>query len=99
MMVVYLVLELHHLLLVLLQLGGGEIDHFLQLLLQHRLAVRHRPQLSLQSLDLLLQDQDNTLFSMFQLQVQLSRITHNEMTRMLMINKYETRAVFSSLAF
>lgn len=53
---VHLILELHDLLLVILQLGGGEGDHFLQLPLEHRLAVAYSLQLSLQSLNLLLDD-------------------------------------------
>lgn len=56
MIIVHLILELQDLLLVLLQLCGGEGDHFLQLLLEHRLAIGHNLQLSLQSLYLLLVD-------------------------------------------
>lgn len=53
---VHLIFELQDLLLVLLQLRGGQGDHLLQLLLQHRLAVGHNLQLSLKGLYLLLGD-------------------------------------------
>lgn len=53
---VHLIFELQDLLLVLLQLCGGQGDHLLQLLLQHRLAVGHNLQLSLKGLYLLLGD-------------------------------------------
>lgn len=50
----HLILELHHLLLVLFKLCWRERDHFLQLLFQHRFAIGHNLQLSLQSGHLLL---------------------------------------------
>lgn len=53
---VHLIFELQDLLLVLLQLCGGQGDHLLQLLLQHHLAVGHNLQLSLKGLYLLLGD-------------------------------------------
>lgn len=51
---VHLIFKLQDLLLVLLQLCGGQGDHLLQLLLQHRLTVGHNLQLSLKGLYLLL---------------------------------------------
>lgn len=56
MITIHLILQLQHLLLVLLQLCGGQGDHFLQLLLQHCLVIGHNLQLCLQSLYLFLVD-------------------------------------------
>lgn len=61
MVIIYLILQLHNLLLVLLQLCRGEGDHLLQLLLKYHLATAHSQQLRLQSLNLLLHDRQDIL--------------------------------------